>query len=203
MPLSPSVQQPSSPLNEPGPCPQNLTGPCSTSAFPSFSGLRTSYGVDCFQKWPWFSTSPYIHTICRVTLSFLPLRNGVYSSPPESGLALRLTLQQKWQYANLSLERLCILLLTLEIPHLLWEWASVRWKTASNRAKLSNWRYAEQLPPVQPAYLTMDTGMGPIRISQAWSCLVQMPCWPKDSRKIRNGCYFNPLSFGVVCYTNS
>lgn len=121
-------------------------------------------------------------------------------SPLGSGLALWLTLQHKWQCPSLGLKRSCLLLLALGTSHLLWEQASGRWEITWSRAELSQLKPSQTTGPHPTCLLTTDTRRNPAKGSQAWSWLVELPSWPMDSREIRNGSCFNPLSFEVVYY---
>lgn len=118
------------PSNEPGLWPQDSTAPCTKSLWEAIfslmylflaflvSGLHMGWSVssNCptstcvtpFALWLWKSS--------QQDMELIP-------SPLEPGLALWITLQQKWQWPDpsLSLKKSCTLLLTPGTPHLLWE----------------------------------------------------------------------------------
>lgn len=126
------------------------------SVLPSFPSLRTSYGMECFQKFPQFLTcvTPFALWLWKSSYQEMELT----PSPLEPELALWLTLQQKWQWADpsLSLKKSCTLLLTPGTPHLLWGQASGRQRQHGAKLSYPSWYHPRVANPYPTCLLNTN-----------------------------------------------
>lgn len=161
MSLLPGVHLVVIPLNEPGLWLQDSTAPCAKPLweanffFSAFlvSGLHMGWSVsnNCptatcvtpFALWLWKSS--------QQDMELTP-------SPLEPGLALWLTLQQKWQWPDpsLSLKQSCALLLTPGTPHLLWGQASGRQRQHGAKLSYPSWNRPRVANPYPTCLLTTN-----------------------------------------------
>lgn len=154
---------------------------------------------DRIQKWPWFFPLPCIHSLCRMTLSFLSLRGKSY--PLTSGMwAGLVTSSGQWTVAEVIVGQFWAYISTQNKPDL--ARGSIIFISQLQSAKCHTGQSGSPTPAAlsQLPGWTQTDEHAPLRWPEPEPDQPTFSASVNSWQTVNTYC-LKPLSFGVICYT--